>query len=170
MTIRGHPIPESMAQAMSSGRLRRERGSWPLREVLDAFGNRLETELGEFLETEEAIEQATDALSGEFKTTVSMGSHTRRRSPEAFSTSWTSLAFSVSRAREMGHRSAWITPRILSIRRSFGGMTFTGGLSLPTLILFRGFSRYEQVTEQSRCTEPGDDVGGSKRTPQAPGR
>jgi hypothetical protein len=38
-----------------------------LREELDAFGQRLETELGEFLETEAAIEQATDALSRDFK-------------------------------------------------------------------------------------------------------
>jgi hypothetical protein len=56
-----------MAQAMSNGRLRRERGSWPLREEQDAFGQRLETELGEFLETEAAIEQATDVLSRDFK-------------------------------------------------------------------------------------------------------
>ena len=38
-----------------------------MREELDAFGNRLETELGEFLGTEAAIEQATDALSGDFE-------------------------------------------------------------------------------------------------------
>src|SRR6266404_6309828 len=67
MNIRGHPIPESMARAMSSGCLRRERGSWPLREELDSFGNRLETELGEFIETEAAIEHATDALSRDFR-------------------------------------------------------------------------------------------------------
>jgi len=52
---------------MSSGCLRREKGSWPLREELDAFGQRLETGLGEFLETEADIEQATDALSRNFK-------------------------------------------------------------------------------------------------------
>ena len=38
-----------------------------MREELDAFGNRLETELGEFLETEAAMEQATDDLSRHFK-------------------------------------------------------------------------------------------------------
>jgi len=52
---------------MSSRRLRREKGSWPLREELDAFGQRLEIKLGEFFETEADIDKATDALSRDFK-------------------------------------------------------------------------------------------------------
>src|SRR6476620_7425715 len=81
MNIRGHPVPDSMVQAMSTGYLRRERGSWPLREERDAFGNKLETELGVFLDAPGAIEGATDTLSTGFRADGVYGQPRERAEP-----------------------------------------------------------------------------------------
>jgi hypothetical protein len=47
MKVGSLELPPELAKALQSGYLRRERGSWPLKQDRDAFGDHLETELGE---------------------------------------------------------------------------------------------------------------------------
>jgi len=66
MFVNGLQLPASFVRALDSGRLRREVGSWLLKENRDSFGNRLETELGEVFESVARIRQETTALPDSF--------------------------------------------------------------------------------------------------------
>jgi hypothetical protein len=66
MIVNGHQLPASLVRVLDSGWLRREVGSWPLKQNRDSFGNRLETELGEVFELVARISQETAALPAEF--------------------------------------------------------------------------------------------------------
>jgi hypothetical protein len=62
MTINGLRLPDALIAAMQSGILQRDHGSWQMRSKRDAFGNPLETELGELYDTRERIEKETAEL------------------------------------------------------------------------------------------------------------
>lgn len=62
MQIDGLKLPTSFVEAIGKGTLRREIGSWSLREEIDAYGNRLESELSKIYETEDAIILETNNL------------------------------------------------------------------------------------------------------------
>jgi hypothetical protein len=62
MEINGLELPSRFVQDLRSGRLRRERGSWPLREEKSAYGEPLETELGYVFPDVAAIQKETDQL------------------------------------------------------------------------------------------------------------
>src|SRR5687768_10658043 len=47
MNVGPFELPPELAEALRRGCLRRERGSWRLKRDCDAYGNRLETQLGE---------------------------------------------------------------------------------------------------------------------------
>ena len=66
MQIRGLTLPEQFVACIESGVLRRDRGSWHLREQQDAYGQHLETELGKVYETPEQIERESAKLSQDF--------------------------------------------------------------------------------------------------------
>ena len=67
MVIHGLRLPLQFSRMVSNSWLLRERGSWGLRVGLDAYGNSLETELGEVYEGEERILQATRSLCRYFQ-------------------------------------------------------------------------------------------------------
>jgi hypothetical protein len=67
MKINGFDLPLLFLDAISSGRLKREVGSWDLAKNIDAYGNPLETELGEVFDTYEMLQKETDALSEGFE-------------------------------------------------------------------------------------------------------
>jgi hypothetical protein len=67
MTVNGHRLPASHARALESGALAWEVGSRPLRSDRDAFGQPLETELGQVYGTAAAIERATAELPAGFE-------------------------------------------------------------------------------------------------------
>ena len=58
MTVDGFRLPASFLEAIASGSLRRKVGSWQLSSDRDAFGQKLETELGE-------VYDALDTVKGE---------------------------------------------------------------------------------------------------------
>ena len=62
MRMTGLPLPRSLVQALHTGRLRRERGSWQLKSNVDAYGNPLETELGTVFADAVAMESASARL------------------------------------------------------------------------------------------------------------
>jgi len=62
MKINNHELPEAFVEAISKGELKRKIGSWNLIENHDAFGNKLETELGEVFNTFERISKETEKL------------------------------------------------------------------------------------------------------------
>ena len=66
MVVNGLQLPASLVRALDRGRLRREVGSWRLKEDRDSYGNRLETELGEVFESLARIRQETAALPAGF--------------------------------------------------------------------------------------------------------
>jgi len=61
-----HKLPNQLLSIIASGKLKRDVGSWNLKEEKDSFGNVLETELGELLHTQSQIEEATSKLSEDF--------------------------------------------------------------------------------------------------------
>src|SRR5688572_4429467 len=67
MIIEGLRLPEAFVQAVRQGKLKREIGSWPLKEDVDAYGNPLETELGYVYEDEMTIAQETAELPQHFQ-------------------------------------------------------------------------------------------------------
>jgi hypothetical protein len=67
MTINGFRLPESFLQAIASGSFRREVGSWQLRSNRDAFGQELETELGEVYVALAKIKRETAELPQGFE-------------------------------------------------------------------------------------------------------
>ncbi len=62
MTVHGHVIPSLLLNLLAQGRLKRERGSWPLLVEKDHYGFRLETDLGFVYPSIEIIEQETAKL------------------------------------------------------------------------------------------------------------
>jgi hypothetical protein len=66
MEINGLKLPVSFVEAIRTGILYRETGSWALRESIDAYGYPLESELGEIYETEDNIIQETNNLPKHF--------------------------------------------------------------------------------------------------------
>jgi len=67
VTVNGFRLPDSFLQAVASGCLRREVGSWQLRSDRDAFGQKLEAELGEVYDTLTKIKRATAELPHGFE-------------------------------------------------------------------------------------------------------
>ena len=65
MEINGLKLPNSFVEVIHNHTLRREIGAWWLREV-DAYGNHLDSDLGEIYETEDSIIQETKLLSKHF--------------------------------------------------------------------------------------------------------
>ena len=62
MEVTGLKLPTGFVRDVNNGKLRREIGSWQLKSDIDAFGNHLETEIGDVCETPEAISRATEDL------------------------------------------------------------------------------------------------------------
>ncbi len=60
MEINGLTLPESFVGDIQSGRFRRVRGCWDLKKDFDAYGNPLETEIGEVCQTKEALLSETE--------------------------------------------------------------------------------------------------------------
>ncbi len=66
MLINGHLLPSSFMRAVAENALARETGSWQLKENLDSFGGKLETEIGHVFATEPEITKNTNALEKDF--------------------------------------------------------------------------------------------------------
>ena len=66
MNVGSFELPIELAEALQSGRLKRERGSWHLKYNKDAYGNRLETELGCIYNLAEMAKESA-ALSKHFQ-------------------------------------------------------------------------------------------------------
>ncbi|MCL1961705.1 MAG: SMI1/KNR4 family protein, partial [Desulfovibrionaceae bacterium] len=66
MHINSFELPVELAEALRTGSLQRERGSWPLKHNLDTYGNRLETELGS-LHDLPSMAKKSAALSKDFQ-------------------------------------------------------------------------------------------------------
>lgn len=62
MTVRGFIIPPLLASMIADGRLRRVRGSWPLRADVDHYGHFWQSELGHVHESAVEIDRATSQL------------------------------------------------------------------------------------------------------------
>ena len=62
MQIGPHTLPDSFQSCIQSGRLKRARGSWQLRADRDAYGNFLETDLGQVYATLELIQLESSRL------------------------------------------------------------------------------------------------------------
>ena len=67
MEINGLYLPPLFVDAISAGRLKREVGIWDLIRNIDAYGNPLETDLGEVFDTFERIKKETDELPKGFE-------------------------------------------------------------------------------------------------------
>jgi hypothetical protein len=67
MKINGFSLPLLFLDAISVGRLKREIGSWDLIRDIDAFGNPLETSLGQVFDTFERLKKETDELPTGFE-------------------------------------------------------------------------------------------------------
>ena len=62
--INGHSLPKSFVAAFKNNRLQRKIGSWALKDSVDSFGNKLETELGcVFLSEKEILLETTNLKS-----------------------------------------------------------------------------------------------------------
>lgn len=66
MQIRGMTLPRPFIDCVQSGTLRRDQGSWQLTDGRDAYGNPLETELGQIYETAEQIQRESALLPRDF--------------------------------------------------------------------------------------------------------
>jgi hypothetical protein len=66
MQIRGLVFPSQFVRFIQSGSLRRDQGSWPLRDGRDAYGNPCEAELGEVYKTIGTIQRESDLLPRHF--------------------------------------------------------------------------------------------------------
>ena len=62
MKINDLELPEAFVKGFKRKQFRREAGFWRLREELDAYGNHLETEIGDIYETASEIQNETDSL------------------------------------------------------------------------------------------------------------
>ena len=67
MKTNGLDLPPLFIDTISEGRLKREIGSWELIRDIDAFGNPLETSLGEVFDTFERLKKETDELPTGFE-------------------------------------------------------------------------------------------------------
>jgi hypothetical protein len=63
MDINGLTLPNDFVADVAAGRFNRAKGSWPIREECDAYGNHLETELADVYDTSESIAHHTSELS-----------------------------------------------------------------------------------------------------------
>jgi hypothetical protein len=66
MELNGLKLPHLFVEAIREGILRRDVGSWELRDDFDAYDNPLESELGEVYEAIETIARETEALPRDF--------------------------------------------------------------------------------------------------------
>ncbi|WP_164918633.1 SMI1/KNR4 family protein [Photobacterium chitinilyticum] len=66
MKIRNLNLPQEMITAIQTGLLQRDVGSWRLKSDCDSYGQLLETELGEFFDSDNSIINATNQLSSDF--------------------------------------------------------------------------------------------------------
>jgi hypothetical protein len=66
MKVRGLILPSQFISSIQCGSLRRERGSWQLRDGRDAYANPWEAELGEIYETAERIQRESALLPRHF--------------------------------------------------------------------------------------------------------
>lgn len=66
MEINGLKLPSSFVETVRKGTLRRQIGTWWLREEVDAYGNHLESDLCEIYETEDALIRETGDLPKHF--------------------------------------------------------------------------------------------------------
>lgn len=73
MVVNGLALPDSLVDALRSGQLARSRGSWQLKADLDAYGNPLESELGEIYSSPEELKLETDKLSADFPSNEDYG-------------------------------------------------------------------------------------------------
>jgi hypothetical protein len=67
MNINDLEFPSLFIETISTGRLKREIGSWELIRKVDAFGNLLETSIGEMFDTVERIRKETENLAIDFE-------------------------------------------------------------------------------------------------------
>ena len=67
MTINEHKLPKALTEVLDTQVLRRTVGTWELKKNSDAYGDPLETSLGEVFHTKAQIEQETSQLSENFK-------------------------------------------------------------------------------------------------------
>ena len=67
MTVNGLRLPDAYVQVVTTGRLDRPTGAWPLRSGRDAFGHALATELHEVYGTADEIERRTAELPTGFE-------------------------------------------------------------------------------------------------------
>lgn len=67
MLIKGLKLPVSFVETIRKGTLQREIGCWTLRKETDAYGNHLETELGQIYDSEESIFRETNLLPKGFE-------------------------------------------------------------------------------------------------------
>ena len=67
MRVNGLKIPDSFVAEMSKKTLNRPVGCWELKEEVDAFGNKLATDLGEVWLTEEQLIKETKELPNGFE-------------------------------------------------------------------------------------------------------
>jgi hypothetical protein len=66
MRVRSFTLPKEFVVYVESDLLKRQKGSWPLRENRDAFGNHWESELGEVYKTPDKIDRESDLLPRHF--------------------------------------------------------------------------------------------------------
>ena len=66
MEINGLKLPSSFVEILRERTLRRQIGTWWLREEVDAYGNKLESDLSEVYETEDALIRETGDLPKHF--------------------------------------------------------------------------------------------------------
>lgn len=67
MIINNLKLPISFVETLQKETLRRNIGCWDLREEVDAYGNHLESDLGELYETEDALIRETNLLPKGFE-------------------------------------------------------------------------------------------------------
>ncbi len=63
MVVNGLRLPDGFVMAITSGTLQK---AWQLKENIDAYGNHLETDLGDIYEDEESIARETQAVASGF--------------------------------------------------------------------------------------------------------
>jgi hypothetical protein len=73
MMVNSLKIPDALVNGMRTGKFRRRVGSWQLRKNQDAFGNPLETELGEISSTASKMAKETAQLASDFSEGVGDG-------------------------------------------------------------------------------------------------
>src|SRR6476660_7811009 len=62
MEINALTLPDGFVRDIRDGKFRKEIGDWDLKEDFDAFGNSLETEIGDVCESSESLLSETEVL------------------------------------------------------------------------------------------------------------